>query len=194
MGRLELPTSRLSGVRSNHLSYMPPKGKAEGVGLEPTSPYGRRFSRPLRSPFLPPLQKGKEATVATFPEYIGGNFYSAPRRSIRSVPRTAPVIASGSLRRRPERAPGMVSSPSTSVDRQRSETRSAPAGIRTLDLLIKSQLLCQLSYGRKSRDRPGTYPDPVTDPPTHTTLVVKNRLPIPMKNAPSTVGSAGRAF
>ena len=39
LGRVELPTSRLSGVRSNHLSYRPQfAGQADAwlMGLEPT--------------------------------------------------------------------------------------------------------------------------------------------------------------
>ena len=35
-GRLELPTSRLSGVRSNHLSYGP-SGSRQGAGSSPGS-------------------------------------------------------------------------------------------------------------------------------------------------------------
>jgi hypothetical protein len=53
-GRVELPTSRLSGVRSNHLSYWP--GPARGLkavarlsGLASLSP-GRRLFASLRSP------------------------------------------------------------------------------------------------------------------------------------------------
>ena len=35
LGRLELPTSRLSGVRSNHLSYKParPKGYVDSISI-----------------------------------------------------------------------------------------------------------------------------------------------------------------
>src|SRR5689334_6258123 len=35
-GRLELPTLRLSGVRSNHLSYWPSKSRGGGDGAPPT--------------------------------------------------------------------------------------------------------------------------------------------------------------
>ena len=43
LGRLELPTLRLSGVRSNHLSYRPsgqadPKALAMGRDAQPTFP------------------------------------------------------------------------------------------------------------------------------------------------------------
>ena len=41
LGRLELPTSPLSGVRSNHLSYRPKcldSTVVEPVGIEPTTP------------------------------------------------------------------------------------------------------------------------------------------------------------
>ena len=44
-GRLELPTSRLSGVRSNHLSYWPEK-EPLGVSMEGT---GARDAFPVRS-------------------------------------------------------------------------------------------------------------------------------------------------
>ena len=35
LGRFELPTSRLSGVRSNHLSYRPARGRAIRIRPEP---------------------------------------------------------------------------------------------------------------------------------------------------------------
>jgi hypothetical protein len=63
LGRLELPTSRLSGVRSNHLSYRPlgkPKGTEVGAGVQlraelssllpPRVPKGTSFASPTRSP------------------------------------------------------------------------------------------------------------------------------------------------
>ena len=70
LGRLELPTSRLSGVRSNHLSYRPSLGplvrpypalsqrpkthplpEGSGVGLsKPNSETGKDFGRAPRAP------------------------------------------------------------------------------------------------------------------------------------------------
>gem|GEM_PF-3289584 len=53
LGRLELPTSRLSGVRSNHLSYKPmstgaPPYSRMRVGMstrgEDSSPFGLRMT------------------------------------------------------------------------------------------------------------------------------------------------------
>jgi hypothetical protein len=37
LGRVELPTSPLSGVRSNQLSYRPVKKLVELVGIEPAT-------------------------------------------------------------------------------------------------------------------------------------------------------------
>ncbi len=37
LGRIELPTSPLSGVRSSHLSYRPVQDLVELIGIEPTA-------------------------------------------------------------------------------------------------------------------------------------------------------------
>ena len=37
LGRIELPTSPLSGVRSSHLSYRPVQVLVELIGIEPTA-------------------------------------------------------------------------------------------------------------------------------------------------------------
>ena len=46
-GRVELPTSRLSGVRSNHLSYWPEKEPL--LGADPSAGTGAREAFPVRS-------------------------------------------------------------------------------------------------------------------------------------------------
>src|SRR5438445_8216825 len=54
LGRVELPTSRLSGVRSNHLSYRPywgTRGLAFGTGENPLDSASRVF--PNRQPRVP---------------------------------------------------------------------------------------------------------------------------------------------
>ena len=48
LGRVELPTSRLSGVRSNQLSYRPPEN---APGCEATHPKTRRYAPPRSPPF-----------------------------------------------------------------------------------------------------------------------------------------------
>ena len=49
LGGLEPPTSRLSGVRSNHLSYRP--GKEVSGSIEPTTPneFKERTARPFKT-------------------------------------------------------------------------------------------------------------------------------------------------
>jgi hypothetical protein len=53
LGRVELPTSRLSGVRSNHLSYRPKNGR-----------FGRPFSTMKDSPSEAPSQRRMYCRVA----------------------------------------------------------------------------------------------------------------------------------
>ncbi len=55
LGRLELPTSRLSGVRSNHLSYRPLKVQPKlDKGAGPFKPLGSRETPLTRA--VPPTR------------------------------------------------------------------------------------------------------------------------------------------
>ena len=71
LGRFELPTSRLSGVRSNQLSYRPSAGKPIpwklGRGLNEQSSDRPRFARhpPLRASDLGLPQKGGDPATGS---------------------------------------------------------------------------------------------------------------------------------
>ena len=54
-GRLELPTLRLSGVRSNHLSYRPPEPQ-KGLGTSSKAAHATPGSRSHRQPIRTPIQ------------------------------------------------------------------------------------------------------------------------------------------
>ena len=47
LGRLELPTSRLSGVRSNHLSYRPDTPRADAGASYPARAVAARMTTPV---------------------------------------------------------------------------------------------------------------------------------------------------
>ena len=58
LGRLELPTSRLSGVRSNRLSYRPPRPL--GIAERKTAPAPRACAQPLRGALSAPWARPEE--------------------------------------------------------------------------------------------------------------------------------------
>jgi hypothetical protein len=55
-GRVELPTSRLSGVRSNHLSYRPVTGPAEAAAAKVED---RRISAPAGLAIRPGRERAR---------------------------------------------------------------------------------------------------------------------------------------
>ena len=71
-GRVERPTSRLSGVRSNHLSYEP---ETRGYGFRITSPRqsrssGRNSHAPSRGSDWMSTEKGRETKTAVLSPYV----------------------------------------------------------------------------------------------------------------------------
>ena len=68
LGRVELPTSRLSGVRSNHLSYRPScrPGLSPGPSRR-ASPAGSDFRRQQNTP---PISRSTEAVLVSCPSEV----------------------------------------------------------------------------------------------------------------------------
>jgi hypothetical protein len=63
-GRLELPTLRLSGVRSNQLSYGPPIGARARARALPRGSRSRRLGAPMKGPPKATLSEERETKTA----------------------------------------------------------------------------------------------------------------------------------
>ena len=67
-GRLELPTSRLSGVRSNHLSYGPITGRTRPLQSGVRYPFEERETWTARTA-IPYQQSGRRITLRWSPDW-----------------------------------------------------------------------------------------------------------------------------